>query len=166
MMPHLTRWVVSVSLLAATVNVVARELKGRVVGIADGDTLTLLVGGHEQYKIRLMGIDAPEKRQAFGQRAKEQLAALAYDRCATVEFDKQDRYGRLIGKVRVAGKDVNLGMIEAGLAWHYKQYQSEQTIAERTSYADTESRAHLQQLGLWKDKDPLPPWIFRHSRKQ
>lgn len=165
MMTHLSRSIISAVLLAASINSVAHELKGRVVGVTDGDTLTLLVNGHEQYKIRLMGIDAPEKRQAYGQRSKEQLAALAFDRSVTVEFDKKDRYGRLIGKVRVAGRDANLDMIEAGLAWHYKQYQSEQTVADRASYAHAESRARMQQLGLWKEPDPVPPWIFRHSRK-
>ena len=89
------------------------ELVGRVIGVADGDTITVLGSNRVQHRIRLAGIDAPEKSQAYGQVSK-------------LEYHKTDRYGRTVGTVLVNGRDVNLEQIRAGLAWHYKQYQGEQ----------------------------------------
>ena len=93
---------------------------GQVVGVTDGDTITVLDGQRTQHKVRLAGIDAPEKAQAFGQRSKEHLSSLVFGRQVKVETEKQDRYGRTVGKVLVEGRDANLAMVVAGLAWHYK----------------------------------------------
>jgi endonuclease YncB( thermonuclease family) len=99
-------------------------LQGHVVGVTDGDTITLLDTSKTQYKIRLAGIDAPEKKQPFGQRSKESLSGLAYGRELYVEWFKKDRYGRTIGKLMTAqGQDINLEQIKLGMAWHYKQHQ-------------------------------------------
>jgi len=104
--------------LACTAN--AETITGRVVGVADGDTITVLDGDKVQHKIRLSGIDAPEKKQAFGNRSKESLSALAFDKTVDVETSKRDRYGRQIGKVLVNGQDVNLVQVERGMAWFYR----------------------------------------------
>ena len=115
----------------------AAELTGLVVGVSDGDTITVLVD-KTPYKIRLAGIDAPESRQAFGQASKQHLSALVYKKPVTVLWVKKDRYGRTLGKVMVDGTDVCLEQIKAGVAWHYKRYASEQPAQDRADYAAAE----------------------------
>lgn len=100
----------------------AAELYGRVVGISDGDTITVLDAEQVTHKIRLSGIDAPEKTQPFGERAKQQLSDWVYQATVRVIHDKTDHYDRIVGKVTLNGEDVNIQMIHAGLAWHYKAY--------------------------------------------
>jgi endonuclease YncB( thermonuclease family) len=139
-------------------------LKGHVVGISDGDTITLLVDGHDQVKIRLSGIDLPEKKQPFGQRAKEKMSDLVYDRDVAVEWEKKDRYGRTIGVVMVDDKDAGLELIRSGLAWHYKQYERDQPLHMRIAYAEAELSARTAGTGVWSESQPIPPWIWRHNK--
>jgi len=148
--------------LACTAN--AETITGLVVGVADGDTITVLDADKLQHKIRLAGIDAPEKKQAFGNRSKESLSALAFDKTVNVETSKRDRHGRQIGKVLVNGQDVNLMQVERGMAWFYRQYQREQSPNDRRLYAKAEDAARADKRGLWRDADPLPPWVFRHNK--
>ena len=138
----------------------AAELTGLVVGVSDGDTITVLVD-KTPYKIRLAGIDAPESRQAFGQASKQHLSALVYKKPVTVLWVKKDRYGRTLGKVMVDGTDVCLEQIKAGLAWHYKRYASEQPAQDRADYAAAEDRAKGERIGLWSDARPTAPWDWR-----
>ncbi|MDE2599064.1 MAG: thermonuclease family protein [Rhodocyclaceae bacterium] len=141
-------------------------IKGEVVSISDGDTLTVLDVEHVQHKIRLSGIDAPEKSQPFGQRSKQALAEQVFRKQVTVEWHKQDRYHRTVGRVITAdGADSNLRQIELGMAWHYKQYQREQPPAERERYNQAEETARSQRIGLWQDMNPEPPWEFRHKKR-
>ena len=141
-------------------------LTGRVVGVSDGDTITILTQ-HQPAKIRLAGIDAPEKNQAFGQRSKQLLSSLVFGKTVTVEYRKKDRYGRIVGKVLLpGGRDVNLEMLRGGMAWWYEQYQNEQPVADRGLYAESESAARKRNQGLWVDQNPVPPWDFRHKGKQ
>jgi endonuclease YncB( thermonuclease family) len=142
----------------------ATTITGLVVGVADGDTITLLDANKVQHKIRLAGIDAPEKRQPFGNRSKESLSELAYDKTVTVETDKRDKYGRQVGKVLVNGHDVNLVQIERGMAWFYRQYQREQSPNDRRLYESAEDTAKVAKLGLWRDPEPIAPWEFRHKK--
>lgn len=142
-----------------------KALEGRVVGVSDGDTLTLLDASNIQHKIRLAGIDAPEKTQAFGNRSKQSLSDMAFNRQATVETTKKDRYGRSVGKVLVDGKDLNLLQVERGMAWFYRAYESEQSPEDRANYAKAERRAKESGLGLWRDAEPEPPWNFRRSKR-
>ena len=144
----------------------ADTLTGRVVGIADGDTLTLLDATNTQHKIRLTGIDSPEKGQAFGQVCKKSLSDLAYDRVAEVESNKLDRCGRVIGKVLVNSQDVNLEQVRRGCAWHYKKYQNEQILDDRLSYNAAEESARTSRVGLWADNEPMPPWDWRKARRK
>lgn len=141
----------------------ADTLSGRIVGVSDGDTVTLLDAAYRQHKIRLAGIDAPEKSQPFGQRSKEHLSNRVFGQQVTVEGSKTDRYGRLVGKVIVSGTDVNLMQLRIGMAWHYKAYEKEQTPADRHQYAETERAARHQRVGLWRDTNPHAPWDFRHG---
>lgn len=137
-------------------------LQGKVVGISDGDTITVLDSSKAQHKIRLAGIDAPEESQAFGERSKQHLSDLVFGKAVTVDWNKTDKYGRTIGKVIVNGQDANLSQVREGLAWHYKQYEKEQSIPDRGSYAQAEIDARTRKIGLWYDAVPISPWNFRH----
>ncbi len=144
----------------------ADTFMGRVVSIADGDTLTLLDATNTQHKIRLAGIDSPEKSQPFGQVCKKSLSDLAYDHVASVESTKLDRYGRVIGKVLVNGQDVNLEQVRRGCGWHYKKYQNEQILDDRLIYNAAEESARASKVGLWADHEPVPPWEWRKVRRK
>lgn len=152
-----------VLLITVPFTTLAKTIEGRVVAVADGDTLTVLDSNNEQFKIRLAGIDAPEKSQPFGARSKENLSNLVFSKPVTVQWEKTDKYGRTIGKVFVAGRDANLLQIRAGLAWHYKAYEKEQSPSDRADYAQAESNARTLRTGLWLDANPIPPWDFRHG---
>lgn len=131
----------------------------RVIGIADGDTMTLLVE-RKPLKIRLANIDAPEKRQAFGQRSKESLSDLCWGKDATYRTQTVDRYGRTVARVSCAGIDVNRAQIERGMAWVYVQYNTDGSLPA------VQLAARSGGKGLWADKAPIPPWEFRHPVKQ
>ena len=146
---------------------VLEQLTGKVVGVSDGDTLTVLVQrdqSFEQIKVRVSGIDAPEKAQAFGNRSKQGLSDCAFAKEVQVEVIKLDRYRRSVGKVISLGTDCGLRQIELGLAWHYKAYARDQSFADRQSYAAAEDLAHERKLGLWSDPAAIPPWEFRHPK--
>ncbi len=142
----------------------AATIEGRVVAVADGDTVTVLDGTNTQHKIRLAGIDAPEKKQPYGQRSKQSLSDLVFEKNVTVETDKRDKYQREVGKVMVGGLDANLEQVTRGMAWHYKQYELEQTANDRRLYDFAEKEARVAKRGLWADADPMPPWDFRHNK--
>jgi endonuclease YncB( thermonuclease family) len=144
----------------------AELISGRVVHVADGDTVTVLDAGKVQHKIRLAGIDAPEKSQAYGERSRESLAELVANRTVIVDTEKQDRYGRRVGKVLVAGKDVNVEQIRRGLAWFYRHYERELSDADRQHYDRAEAEARDYRRGLWADPRPVPPWEFRAGRRR
>lgn len=130
-----------------------------VVGVSDGDTISVLDSTHIQHKIRLASIDAPERAMPFSNRAKRYLSALVAGQTVEVETGKVDRYGRRVGKVLASGQDVNFEMVKAGMAWHYKEYDREQSTADRRMYAAAEELARAERRGLWEDEDPTPPWL-------
>jgi endonuclease YncB( thermonuclease family) len=140
----------------------ADVLHGLVVAVSDGDTITVLDESKQQHKIRLMGIDAPEKKQAYGQRSKESLSELVYMKEVEVTWSKHDRYGRTVGQVSVDGTDMCLEQIKRGMAWHYKQYQREQLESDRSLYSESESVARDLKIGLWHDETPIEPSSFRY----
>ena len=144
----------------------AAALTGRIVSIVDGDTVTLLDADLRQHKIRLIGIDAPEKRQAFGNRARLNLGLQVFGRDVTADCPKTDRYKRPLCKLEVDGTDANLAQIEAGMAWHYKAYQRDQRPADQARYAQAEARARVNRVGLWGDPAPVAPWEFRKARRE
>jgi endonuclease YncB( thermonuclease family) len=136
------------------------ELKGHVVSVHDGDTLTLLDADKVQIRIRLYGIDAPEKKQPFGPKAKVALSELVFDKDVRVEvIALRDRYGRVIGKIYVGDIYVNQVLVEQGAAWWYEQY-APKDVALR----DAEVKAKEGKLGLWVKEAPTPPWQWRKSR--
>lgn len=139
----------------------AATLTGEVVALADGDTLTVLDDAKTQYRVRLAGIDAPEKHQAFGGRSQQHLSNLAFGKRVVVEWHKTDRYRRIVGKVTVGQIDAGLEQLRAGMAWHYKQYEAEQSAEDRAAYAAAEQAARQARLGVWSEDGAVAPWDFR-----
>ena len=135
------------------------DFKGPVVGVIDGDTIEVLKDGRS-VRIRLNGIDCPERSQSFGTKAKQYVSALVFNREVTVRVKELDRYGRSVADVYTSdGTWVNRKLIEEGLAWHYKRYSSDQTLAE------AERKAKASRKGLWIESNPIPPWEFRSGSK-
>jgi len=141
-------------------------LQGLVVGVSDGDSITVLDADKRQHKIRLQGIDAPEKAQAFGQKSKESLANMVYQKTVEVHWSKKDRYGRTLGQVMLGGVDVCLEQIKRGMAWHYKVYEREQSPTHRVLYDRAQTLAREQGVGLWRDAAPVEPWAFRREKRR
>ena len=154
------------ALTAMAPAVMAEPITGRVVGIADGDTITVLDPLNRQHKIRLSGIDAPESGQAFGRNSKKALSDCAFGKQVTIDGDKLDRYGRTIGRIMVGQVDCNIRQVELGMAWHYKQYARERPATESKSYAAAEDLAKTAKLGLWADPHAMPPWDWRKGGQQ
>lgn len=128
-----------------------------VIGIADGDTLTVLQD-NKPLKIRLANIDAPEKKQPFGQRSKQSLSDLCYGKDAALQVQTIDRYGRTVAVVTCDGVEANRSQVERGLAWVYTKYNKDSSLPA------LEAAARADRRGLWADPDPIPPWKFRHPR--
>jgi len=131
--------------------------QGRVVQVHDGDTLTLRTQTGQSIKVRLAEIDAPERDQPYGKRAKTVLSTLTLDRSIRVETSVKDRYGRVVGRVYVGDMDVNAELIRLGMAWFYRQYGQDNNLYR------LEIEARTARWGLWADPRPVPPWVFRHS---
>lgn len=136
----------------------AEELKGKVINVADGDTITVLATNNTPTTIRLSQIDAPEKKQAFGSASKKNLSDLVYGKVVTVSYSEKDRYGRIIGQVAFDGLDVNLKQITMGYAWVYRQY------SKNEFYLEAENRARNNRIGLWDDRTAVAPWDFRKGK--
>ena len=152
----------------------AATLTGRIVGVHDGDTITLLDASKTQHKIRLAGIDAPELRQAFGTRSKQNLSEMAYAKDARLECHKTIRNERKLCKVWVQPSDcprcgetldVGYAQISTGLAWWYRAYSKEQSPEDRGRYESEENDARLWRRGLWADSAPVRPWEWRRRTK-
>lgn len=124
----------------------------KVIKISDGDTITVL-SGKEQTKVRLYGIDAPEKKQDYGQRSKQFLASLIAGQVAEVEPKGKDRYKRTLGIIYFKGQDINAQMVLNGYAWAYVKYSR--------IYVNQEKLARENKRGLWQSSDPTPPWEWR-----
>jgi len=137
-----------------------KTLEGRVISVHDGDTVTLL-RDRASHKIRLDGIDCPELGQAFGKNARQFSADLAFDKQVTVYYHEKDRYQRYLGTVITpGGQNLNRELLKAGLAWHYKDYNSDPILA------GLEIQARREIRGLWSDPRPIPPWEYRRGRRE
>lgn len=158
-----SRWSIAVfACLAVSASALrAADIVGGVVGVADGDTITVLDAGHHQHKVRFSGIDAPEKGQPFGQASKRHLAALVVDREVVAECSKTDRYGRLGCRVMIDGADAGLAQLRAGMAWYFTRYSSELPSERRSEYADAEAQAKAGRVDLWVQLDALAPRDWR-----
>ena len=157
-----TRWPICLQLLLAALsgphNALAEDLlRGRVVAVIDGDTITVLDLYRRQHRIRLYQIDAPEKGQDYGAAAKRSLAELIFRREVAVQSVTTDRYQRMVGTVYLDGGDVNLEQVRRGMAWVYRKY------ARDSNYLAVEQNARSDRIGLWAKSKPVPPWEFRHE---
>jgi endonuclease YncB( thermonuclease family) len=167
-----------ICLVAASAAFAQTTLNGRAVDIADGDTITVLDGRGTQHRIRIAGIDAPERGQPGGHRSKESLAALVYEQPVRVEWQRRDRNGILVGKVWVAlpdsrcrGQpdcpltlDAGLAQITIGRAWWSAGDPEEQSEEDRGRYGFAEQEARARKAGLWRDGTAVPPWEWRARR--
>lgn len=152
--------VTSLLLLAQTAT--AEDLTGRVVGIADGDTLTLLTEQRRQIRIRLSDIDTPERRQPFGTRARQALSGLAYGKAVRITVRDIDRYGRTVGRVYAGPQDINAEMVRRGAAWVYRRYSDDPDLLR------LEQAAQSQKRGLWAlpEAERVPPWEWRAAERR
>lgn len=158
------RLLYSILFFIAFVPAHAEILQGTVIGIADGDTLYVLDANKREYKVRMQGIDAPEHSQAFGEASRRTLKQLAHRQKVQVEWRKRDQYGRLLGKVLLTGnRDANLYQLANGMAWWNRKYAYEQASADAARYRDAEYVAREKRLGLWSQKNPIPPWRWRYA---
>ena len=152
-------WLTFLSLILS-LSVGANELTGRVVRVADGDTITVLDGSNTQHKVRLNRIDAPESGQAFGNVSKKHLSSMVAGKEVKVYWEKTDKYGRILGDITCCSTNVNLQMVKEGLAWHFKFYD------KTPEYAEAEKAAREKKLGLWADPNPVEPYQFRKIKKE
>ena len=132
-----------------------KEILGKVIKISDGDPFTLIFENNFEVRVRLDGIDCPEKKQAFSNKAKQTLSDLIFGKMVSVTYEDKDRYGRVLGEVFVGDVNVNQQMIRRGYAWHFKRYSDDPILAE------LELEAKVNKVGLWVDQNPIPPWEYR-----
>ena len=137
----------------------AEIIRGKVIKIADGDTLTLLTDSDKKIRIRLAGIDTPERKQPFGNTAKNALAKLVFQKKILIETQTKDRYGRIVGTVFLDNQNVNNELIRQGMAWVYKKYTNNKTLYE------LENKAKTKMVGLWADENPIAPWDWRRGKR-
>jgi micrococcal nuclease len=146
--------------LVAPMPSLASSFTGQVVGVIDGDTIEVLHNGQAE-RIRLNGIDCPEKHQAFGKKAKQFTSELVYGKEVTVQAHRLDKYGRTIGDVLLEdGTNLNRELVKAGLAWRYLKYSKDESLSV------LEGEAREAKRGLWVDAEPIPPWEYRHPTNQ
>jgi len=139
------------------------DFTGKVVKVTDGDTVNVLEAGNVLHKVRLTGIDAPERGQPYGRKSQEYLSDMVAGKQVLVETEKQDRYGRDLGKIILNGQDINLGQVKAGMAWWYRYYKKQQSQEDRAAYEVAEDNAKAKGLGLWSDPNPINPYEWRRS---
>lgn len=135
----------------------SKSFTGKVVAVLDGDTFIVVDSNNFQQRIRLSGVDAPEKNQNYGQKAKYALSSLIYYKTVVVNYANYDKYGRIIGLVYVNSENINEQMLKLGFGWAYLKYLD----ASNIHYKDLERNARNSKFGLWNDNQPIPPWEFR-----
>jgi endonuclease YncB( thermonuclease family) len=133
--------------------------------VYDGDTISVTTPDGKIYSIWLKSIDAPESKQNYSKKSRKILADFIEGKDVKVIIYKKDLYDRYIGTVYFNGQDVGLKQIEAGMAWHFKQFAFEQNAEERRMYAQAEQKARADKIGLWEDSKPIAPWDYRSGKK-
>lgn len=135
-------------------------LRGKVIFVADGDTIGLLDANKKQHRIRLDGIDAPESGQAFGTKSRQALNQAIYGKEVLVAYEKTDVYGRILGHIYLADRWLNYDQLASGMAWHYRHFNGDAYLAE------SQKTAEAKKAGLWRDVNPEPPWRYRLAEKR
>lgn len=152
-------WKITTIYFIFCLSLFANEFTGKVIKVTDGDTINILNDKNETIKIRLLDIDAPEKKQAFGTKSKDNLAKYIAGKIVTVNYQKKDKYGRVLGTIYFENKDINLQQVKDGFAWVYRKYSNNK------EYFKYETIARNSNFGLWADKKPIEPWNFRKMNK-
>lgn len=137
-----------------------------VIGITDGDTIKVRCGdpgAYQQLTVRLAAIDAPERSQPFGTASRQHLSALCFNQRASLRARTHDRYGRVVADVTCAGTDAGAAMVSSGMAWVYERYVHPAHDAELFT---VQAKARASGVGLWREADPVPPWMWRKSGKK
>jgi len=140
------------------------DIEGVITRIVDGDTVVIESDQGIKYKIRLLGIDAPEIKQLYGKEATKYLSNLILGKTLLVIESDKDRYKRLLGKLVLEGHDINLALVKNGMAWHYKYYQFSQNKKDQLLYSNAEKYAKVNKLGLWSKSTTSPPWQWRKKK--
>ncbi len=135
------------------------QLHGKVISVADGDSFTLLTEQSTKVRVRLHGIDCPERKQPYGMVARQFTSNLVSGKKVTVHLKGRDRYKRIIGTVYVDGRCLNEELLKAGLAWHYFRHD------KNPVWRRMEEQSRSARRGLWRDRSPVPPWDFRKMTK-
>lgn len=141
-------------------------LGGVAVRVQDGDSFLVRAADGLRHRIRIEGIDAPEKGQPFADAARDHLESLVLDRPLELRVSKTDPYGRLVAQVHNGQLDVGLAMISAGLAWHFRRFAGEQPVELRRQYQQAQARAREARAGLWRQEQPMEPWAARQQARQ
>tara|TARA_B110000037_G_scaffold213385_1_gene267811 strand:+ start:195 stop:650 length:456 start_codon:yes stop_codon:yes gene_type:complete len=141
------------------------DVNGVISRVIDADTVVLKSDQGINYKIRLLGIDAPEINQVYGKEATIYLSNKVLGKNLRVLGENKDRYHRLLGKLILNDNDINLDLVKNGMAWHYKFYKKSQEKKDQLLYSNAEIYAKVNNLGLWAKKMPMPPWQWRKKNK-
>ena len=148
------------------------DITAKVQRVVDGDTIHVIDTSGQKFKVRLIGIDAPEKNQLFGLASTYHLSEILLNKWVLLESKTKkgkpysvDRYNRVLAKIMLHDKDINLLQVSSGYAWHFKRYQKQQSPSDRESYSQAELSAKKNKLGLWKEKKPIAPWKWRKIKK-
>ena len=152
----------SIALFFIVINQVHADLNGKIVKVIDGDTVDILTPEKQKIRVRLLDIDAPESRQAYGNASKKYLASLIAGKSVFVKENKKDIYQRTLGTIFLNKINVNAKMVESGYAWAYRV----KGVAKNKNMVNLEAKAKQKQKGLWKDKYPIAPWDFRNRNKK
>lgn len=158
LLPFLT-FAACLALAEATAKDAPQTVTGRVVGVHDGDSITVLAPGNEQLKVRLEGIDAPELKQAFSRQSKQALSDLVFGKSVVLQVTGKDRYKRTLAVVMVDGMNANLEMVQRGMAWRFDKYSKDAALLA------AQNKAKAGKLGLWRDPEPVAPWEWRARAK-
>ena len=159
-------------LFVLTINPIRADFTAKVQRVVDGDTVHVEDATGKKFKVRLTGIDAPEKNQPYGLASTYKLTEMLINKWVLLKSKPDngnlysiDRYNRVLAKVILDGRDINLAQVSNGYAWHFKRYQKQQSSLDRETYNEAELNAKKNELGLWREKKPIAPWKWRKIKK-
>jgi len=161
-----------VIIFTLNINLLRADFTAKVQRVVDGDTVHVIDKAGKKFKVRLTGIDAPEKNQPYGLAATYKLTEILINKLVLLKSKPNngkpytiDRYKRVLAKIILDGKDINLSQVLTGYAWHFKRYQKQQSPSDRELYSEAEIDAKKNELGLWGEKNPIAPWKWRKINK-
>ena len=161
-----------VIIFTLNINSLRADFTAKVQRVVDGDTVHVIDKAGKKFKVRLTGIDAPEKNQPYGLAATYKLTEILINKLVLLKSKPNngkpytiDRYKRVLAKIILDGRDINLSQVLRGYAWHFKRYQKQQSPSDRELYSEAEIDAKKNELGLWGEKNPIAPWKWRKIKK-